>query len=351
MFHGVSNSQAGPRVPSFEKVPDSSCATGVVVSSLSEIDPAIGRSRDLVLKSLPAGPALWLRPPGDTVCNHPDSRFQQPWYPEHQRLLGLGWKAWDETSADWDRVVVLGTRHKEETRRLLDLAHSLARDRVYFALPNEYGGKSWKGEQEEILEEQVGRKSRLFVLRSRGGSRPEELEKNSSHYWSTPGLFSWDRVDRGSELLAEALDSESLRGPVLDLGAGWGYLAGRLPPALELHLVEADRRGLDACRANLEGRRVHYHWADGTDPRTLPPTLRERLATVITNPPFHTHKKADPVLGGAFAATAAWGLKRGGALYLVGNSHLPYGRVLEALFPRVEVLMQQDGFKVYRGVK
>src|SRR5690606_30184258 len=124
----------------------------------------------------------------------------------------------------------------------------------------------------------------------------------------------WDKVDRGSELLADVLSAEKLRGPVLDLGAGWGYLASRLPERLEIHLLEADLRGLEACRLNLEGHRLHLHWADGTDPKTLPQKMQDRFPVVVTNPPFHTHKKADPVLGGAFVSTAAWSLKPGGVL-------------------------------------
>lgn len=321
-------------------------------SSLSEIDPALARARDLVLKSLPEEPALWLRPPGDTPCTHPDSRFEQPWYPEHQRLLSLGWKPLGEERREWTKVVVFGSRQKEETRRMLERARRTATDSVYFAVPNEYGGKSWKTELEGVRSEEIGRKSRLFVLSPVEESvLDEELGENSAGFTSTPGLFSWDKVDRGSELLAEVLSEQSLRGPVVDLGAGWGYLPTRLSPHLEIHLVEADRRGLEAAQANLEGRNVHYHWADGTDPQTLPSGLKGRVPVVITNPPFHTHKKADPVLGGAFVATAAWLLKKGGACYLVGNSHLPYAKIMEAVFSTVEIVLQQDGFKVYRGVK
>ncbi|MCA9780545.1 MAG: methyltransferase, partial [Candidatus Eremiobacteraeota bacterium] len=320
--------------------------------SLSEIDPALARARDLVLKSLPEGPALWLRPPGDTPCPDPESRFEQPWYPEFHRLLSLGWKPLAEESREWDRVVVFGSRQKEETRRLLDRARRVARDLVYLAVPNEYGGKSWKSELEGVQGEEVGRKSRLFVLSPLETELAvEDFGENSAGFTSTPGLFSWDKIDRGSELLAGVLSEQSLRGPVVDLGAGWGYLPTRLSPHLEFHLVEADRRGLVAAEANLKGRNVHLHWADASDPQSLPPGLKGRVPAVITNPPFHTHKKADPVLGGAFVATAGWLLKKGGACYLVGNSHLPYAKIMEAVFSNVEVLLQQDGFKVYRGLK
>jgi 16S rRNA (guanine1207-N2)-methyltransferase len=72
---------------------------------------------------------------------------------------------------------------------------------------------------------------------------------------------------------------------------------------------------------------------------------------VITNPPFHTGKKSEPVLGGAFVATAYKLLKPKGALYLVGNSHLPYYKIMSAFFGEVEMLAREQGFTVLRGRK
>lgn len=321
------------------------------MSSLSEIDPALQRARDLVLKSLPAEPALWVKPPGDTSPNHPESAFFHPWFPEHQRLMSQGWQSVSIPSG-LDRTVLFGGKQKEENRRLLEACRSCSKE-VYFVMPNEYGARSMTKEVEGVLDERVGKKSRLVVVQGdpAGSFLELNLEINSAGFYSTPGLFSWDRVDRGSELLAEALAGEGLRSPVVDLGGGWGYLVTCLSPELEVHLVEADQRGLEAAKRNLTSRTAHFHWADGTDVATLPQSLKGRVPTVITNPPFHTHRKADPVLGGAFVATAFWLLKRGGFLYLVGNTHLPYKKIMEEFFSPVDLVVQKDGFQVLRGKK
>jgi 16S rRNA (guanine1207-N2)-methyltransferase len=320
------------------------------VPSLSEIDPALIRARELTLKNLPPGPALWVKPPGDTEPRDEDSRFYHPWFPEHQRLLKLGWKPFDEDQK-WETVVLFGGRQKEENRRLLAVCRALSTGAVYFVLPNDYGAKSFKSKIVGLREEFVGRKCRLFVVEGGGESvfELESTEQNSAGFQSTPGLFSWDKVDHGSRLLSQVLNEERLRSPVVDLGAGWGYLAAGLPPELEVHLVEADRRGLEAAKVNLSGRTCHFHWADATVTSSLPQNLKGRVPTVIANPPFHTHKKADPVLGGAFVATAAWLLKRGGSCYLVGNAHLPYKTIMSQFFSKVDMLLQRDGFQVLRG--
>lgn len=62
-------------------------------------------------------------------------------------------------------------------------------------------------------------------------------------FHSAPGMFSHDRVDAGSKLLAENLPDD-LAGAVADFCAGWGYLAAealRLSPKIKsLDLFEAD---------------------------------------------------------------------------------------------------------------
>ena len=42
---------------------------------------------------------------------------------------------------------------------------------------------------------------------------------------TAPGMFSHDRIDAGSRLLAECLP-ETAKGAAADFGAGWGYLVG-----------------------------------------------------------------------------------------------------------------------------
>lgn len=308
-----------------------------------------------MLKELPPGPTLWLKPPGDTPLNDPDSRYYHPWYPEHQRLLAGGWHPLEEQRR-WPQVVLFGGRQKEENKRLLQAGQSLTEPegKVYFIVPNDYGAKSLRKELAEsgcLRHEFVGRKSRLFLLSGNSGESEdlESLQLNSTGLMSTPGLFSWDKADRGSQLLAQVLEKEKIRGPVADLGAGWGYLSWRLPKTLELHLIEADRRGLRAAQVNLQDRVAHFHWADVSEPSSLPQTLMGRVSTVITNPPFHTNKRAEPVLGGAFVATAQALLNARGSFYMVGNSHLPYGKIVAAYFPSVEELARSDGYSVFRG--
>ena len=157
------------------------------------------------------------------------------------------------------------------------------------------------------------------------------------------GVFSEDGPDPGSAALAMALPRHL--GPrVADLGAGWGYLSRAIlerDGVTELHVVEADHAALDCARRNVEDPRARFHWADA---RTFAPDTQ--VDTVVTNPPFHTGRAADPGLGRAFIAAAARMLVPKGGLWLVANRHLPYEHALREAFRSVTETGGDAGFKI-----
>ena len=166
--------------------------------------------------------------------------------------------------------------------------------------------------------------------------------------WSQPGLFSWDRLDPGSALLIEALPPLSGKGA--DFGCGIGVLARaalRSPKVKGVVLIDLDRRAVEAARRNVDDPRAELRWADL---RPGPGGLAN-LDFVVMNPPFHQGGIEDQALGQSLVATAARALRRGGALWLTANRHLPYEGVLKPLFARVEVRAEARGFKVFEAHK
>jgi 16S rRNA (guanine1207-N2)-methyltransferase len=166
-------------------------------------------------------------------------------------------------------------------------------------------------------------------------------------FTAPPGAFSSDAPDPASVLLAGALPAK-LKGRVADLGAGWGYLSAAIlthPAVTECHLVEADHAALQAARSNIADPRAVFHWADARTFKTAP------LDAVVTNPPFHDGRAADPALGAAFIAAAARMLTTSGTLWLVANRHLPYEPALKAAFREVEEVAGTGAFKVMRAAR
>jgi 16S rRNA (guanine1207-N2)-methyltransferase len=163
-----------------------------------------------------------------------------------------------------------------------------------------------------------------------------------------PGLFSADGPDRGSTLLARALPAK-LPARIVDLGAGWGYLARAIlarDGAIAVDLVEAEAAALDCARRNISDPRARFHWADAT-------TFRPDAAVdaVVCNPPFHVGRAADPALGASFIRSAAAMLHPGGHLWLVANRHLPYAAVLTETFRDVEEIGGDGGFRVIHAAR
>lgn len=175
---------------------------------------------------------------------------------------------------------------------------------------------------------------------------------------TVPGVFSAEKIDTGSLLLAEILKKESWYGSVADLGAAYGYLSHiilRTPrqKIRNLCLYELDQRALACAELNLRESvrgtktNIEYHWTDVTDavPHQRP------FDTVIMNPPFHEAQDASFTLGKTFIKQAANILKPGGTLYMVANIHLPYEQTLIEHFRSHRLLGEEKGFKIFLARK
>lgn len=189
---------------------------------------------------------------------------------------------------------------------------------------------------------------KAFVLR--GGPAPVgwvgAKQQIEGGFVTSPGVFSADAPDAGSLLLATALPPV-LKGRVLDLGAGWGFLARAVlerPGVTELHLVEAEAEALDCARLNITDPRAVFHWADATTFRA--PHLAQ---AVVMNAPFHVGREADATIGLNFLKAAHRNLAPDGVLYMVANRHLPYAAALAGLFRQVEDLPGSPAFRVTKA--
>ena len=172
-------------------------------------------------------------------------------------------------------------------------------------------------------------------------------DQNAGEYHTAPGVFSADGIDPASAMLMAALPVKLGR-HVVDLGAGWGYLAAELlarNSAIEtLDLVEADFVALECARKNVPDPRARFHWADALDW-----AASARVDTVVMNPPFHRGRATDPTLGRGFIATAARVLAPGGVLWMVANRHLPYEAAISESFAQVEEVSGDNRFKILRA--
>lgn len=167
-------------------------------------------------------------------------------------------------------------------------------------------------------------------------------------YKTTPGMFSFDRVDAGSRFLAGHLPAD-IKGLAADFCAGWGYLsvalAERTADLSGLDLYEADHAALQAAGRTLAQLMpdlpVRQFWHDlAGEP------VETRYDAIVMNPPFHRGRAAEPELGLAIIRAAAKALKPGGRLFMVANRQLPYESVLAVVFSSHAEIARNDAFKV-----
>jgi 16S rRNA (guanine1207-N2)-methyltransferase len=320
--------------------------------------PASGRVLFLRARAgagLPPGSEAW-------VC-------EQSFRPHADRLQAAGLRAVAVAEGgDYDLVLVLPPRQRQEARALLARALSLAADGapVVASALNTEGARSVEADLFALAgpgQTRSKHKCRVcWVRRERGRldagllaqwqalDAPQPIA--DGRFLSRPGLFAWDRIDVASALLAASLPSD-LQGAGADLGAGFGYLAAevlaRCPGVRALDLYEAEARALDLARRNLAGsadpRPLRFLWQDVSQ------GLAGRYDFIVSNPPFHQGRADQPDLGRAFIAAAAAALVPGGRLWLVANSHLPYEAALAQGFARVRVVRVEHGFKVIEAIK
>lgn len=273
-------------------------------------------------------------------------------------------------SRDFSQVWLLPPRQREEARALIARAFDacVPGGMVLASVANDEGAKAVEGDFKKLAGGLDGSLSkfhcRVFWARRDDARQDAGLQAQwrnadaprpilDGRFVSRPGVFAWNRVDAGSELLGEHLPSH-LTGTAADLGAGWGFLSdallGRNPGITALDAFEADARALDLARQNLVSHAVRghigYHWHDVTT--GLPPA--RQYDVIVSNPPFHdTGKASQPEIGQRFLHVAADALSQRGALWLVANAHLPYENLLRDRFDDVRVVTSARGYKVFEA--
>ncbi|BAB51990.1 class I SAM-dependent methyltransferase [Mesorhizobium japonicum] len=165
-------------------------------------------------------------------------------------------------------------------------------------------------------------------------------------FHTAPGMFSFDRIDAGSKLLADNLPGD-LRGNAADFCAGWGYVAAEMAARSSglsgLDLYEADFDALEAAKGNLANTVAQgFFWTD-----LLAEPVERRYDVIAMNPPFHRSRAAEPEIGVGMIRAAAKALKPGGRLFMVANRQLPYESVLSAAFASHAELARDGMFKVF----
>jgi 16S rRNA (guanine1207-N2)-methyltransferase len=180
----------------------------------------------------------------------------------------------------------------------------------------------------------------------KAGAVTAALRGHQVRLMTASGVFSRQRVDRGTRLLIKHMDI----GPadaVLDLGCGYGVVgivAAFLAPAGRTTLVDINQRAVSLARENIRANGLENAEAcqgDGFAP------IADRTFDVITlNPPI----RAGLALVHRLVEEAEDHLNPAGRFYLVGRTKQGVVRLSEKMggvFGAVEEVAKGGGFRLY----
>jgi 16S rRNA (guanine1207-N2)-methyltransferase len=164
------------------------------------------------------------------------------------------------------------------------------------------------------------------------------------------GVFSPDRVDRGTRLLVEAMEVGEQE-VVLDLGCGYGaagIAAAALAKAGRVYLVDINQRAARLAGENLALNGIANAEARAGDGPAAVAGLR--FDVILLNPPLRAGKEVVARL----IREARGALRPGGRFYLVARTRQgakTLARKLEEEFGAVTEVRKGGGYRVYRCLR
>ena len=168
---------------------------------------------------------------------------------------------------------------------------------------------------------------------------------------SHPGVFGHGKVDEGTLLMLESIESSLPKMPlkVLDMGCGDGIISAWLAQrGHHITAVDVSAFAVEACKRTLA--------ANGLKGRVLSSDVfsaleNERFDWIISNPPFHKERDISYGPSQRLISEAPEHLSAGGRLIIVANGFLPYPDHLQRAFQDFKTLADNRRFKVYAADK
>jgi 16S rRNA (guanine1207-N2)-methyltransferase len=162
---------------------------------------------------------------------------------------------------------------------------------------------------------------------------------------SYPGLFASGRLDDGTALLLDALETLPTGARVLDYGCGSGVIGAAAlarEPSIALDLMDADAVALAAAQENVPSARVIL----GTALDDAGPLAYD---AILSNPPLHRGIAEDHVLLDRLVDDAPGHLRTGGMLQIVVQRRVVLEHRLGERFREVSVAAENGRYRVWRA--
>jgi 16S rRNA (guanine1207-N2)-methyltransferase len=179
------------------------------------------------------------------------------------------------------------------------------------------------------------------------------IRRQHYRFDTVSGVFSYKKVDRGTELLLKLMEIPSSALKILDMGTGYGVIGtvvAKENPHTHITMIDINQRAVWVARQNLTHNNVSnakVYWGNFYDP------IKKELESydvILTNPPLALGHK--PII--EFLLETPQYLKKNGYFYLVIRTKQGAKKIsqqMKAVFQNVELLGIQGGYRFFRSQK
>jgi len=270
-------------------------------------------------------------------------------------------------SASFDGVLYRVSKERATSHHVINQAAKLLKPNAIILLAGEKndGIKSYVKQAGKLFSDPVNaeKNGRAYIASIElNSSQSEPLnDKNYSQLRSVqlsddlclqskPGIFGWDKIDRGSAFLIDHLP-EFLKAykdaprTLLDLGCGYGYIAYSASQFGFERLVATDNNAAAVLATGENLKQLSAIDCDivATDAGDQ---INQQFDTILCNPPFHSGFAIDDQLSAKFLShTKRLLAPKGQALFVV-NTFIPLEHKAKSYFERVDVLANNGSFKL-----
>jgi 16S rRNA (guanine1207-N2)-methyltransferase len=166
---------------------------------------------------------------------------------------------------------------------------------------------------------------------------------------SKPGIFGWNKIDRGSAFFVNHLPilmSRFKYSPrtLLDLGCGYGFLSAQAR-SFDIKKVTAtdnNAAALTAVRANFKNSEQSIEVIASNAGNVI----TKKFDAIWCNPPFHKGFMINGDLTSKFLQATSRLLTPNGQAFYVVNSFIPLEKKARGLFKFTELVTNNDSFKI-----
>ncbi len=293
----------------------------------------------------------------------------------HEHLQKQGWKTFFSDydlsiieDSSLERVIYRVSKEKLVTHHLINEAYRCLKTggELIIAGDKNEGIKTYFTKAKKLLgmgeNSKVDRDTWLAQLTKTNDTSEQQLDDKEYHqlrtscaddnfeYQSKPGVFGWDKIDKGSAYLIENLDSFLMTLPeppknALDLGCGYGYLSLNLTHlGIPITATDNNAAAIRACERNFD----RYPINGKVIPASCALGISEKFDLIVCNPPFHTGFSTNGDLTDRFLKATHDRLNHRGIACFVTNLHIPVERKAKKYFHQAECTASNGNFKHVR---